>query len=105
VVEAGLGGELIRKLASAPGAFLGGEALPGTPAREEMLAITAAYRQARGAQVGMGVMILPGLERQEVYLALITPEGEEQFSRPYGGPASYAARWAVNHSLDLLRRL
>jgi competence/damage-inducible protein CinA-like protein len=105
VVEAGLGGELIRKLASAQGPFLGGEALPGTPGREEIFEVTDAFRQARGAKVGMGVTVLPGPERQEVYLVLVTPEGKEDFSRPYGGPASYAARWAVNHSLDLLRRL
>jgi nicotinamide-nucleotide amidase len=105
VVEAGLGGELVRRLASTAGPFLGGEALPETPGRDEMLDITAAFRQARGAQVGLGVTILPGPERQEVYLVLITPEGDQQVSRPFGGPASYAARWAVNHSLDLLRRL
>jgi len=70
-----------------------------------MPGITAAFRQARAAQVGLGVTILPGPDRQEVCLVLITPEGEEQFSRPFGGPSSYAARWAVNHSLDLLRKL
>jgi len=105
VVEAGLGGELIHRLASATGPFLGGEALPSAPGREEMPGITAAFRQARAAQVGLGVTILPGPDRQEVCLVLITPEGEEQFSRPFGGPSSYAARWAVNHSLDLLRKL
>jgi competence/damage-inducible protein CinA-like protein len=105
VVEAGLGGQLIRKLSSARGPFLGGESLPGNPGRDQMLAATGAFRRARGAEVGLGVTVLPGQEKQEVYLVLVTPEGEEQLSRPYGGPASYAARWAVNHSLDLLRRI
>lgn len=105
VVEAGLGGELIRRLAAAQGPFVGGEALPRTPGRDELLAITDSYRQARGAQVGLGVTIQPGPERIEVYMVLITPEGDRQVSRPYGGPASYVARWAVNHCLDLLRKL
>lgn len=105
VVEAGLGGLLIRRLAGAQGSFLGGEMLTETPTPEELLVATEAYRQVRQAEVGLGVVIYPDREKQDVHFALITPEGERQFSRPYGGPPEYAPRWALHHSLDVIRNL
>jgi competence/damage-inducible protein CinA-like protein len=105
VVEAGLGGELIRKLAASQGFFKGGEVLLTTPSSEELLAITEAYRQSHSSEVGLGVAIHPGPEKQDVELVLITPQGTRQFSRPYGGVPQYAPRWAANHSLDLIRKL
>jgi len=105
VVEAGLGGELARRLASSTQAYLGSEVFPAPVSQEELSALTAAYQQARGAEVGLGATILPDQERQEVHLVLITPDGLQHFTRPYGGPPSHAPRWAVHHSLDLLRSL
>jgi competence/damage-inducible protein CinA-like protein len=105
VVEAGLGGELIRRLAIGSGAFLGGEALSTLPTPDELLTLTRTYRQSRQAEVGLGVALHPGSERQDVYLVLITPQSEQQHARPYGGPPNYGPRWAVNHSLNLLRNI
>ena len=105
VVEAGLNGNLLRRLASVPGSFLGGEVLTATPTPQELQSITAACMQTRHAQVGLGVAIYPGPEKQDVHLVLITPQGAQQLTRPYGGPTEYASRWALHHSLDLLRQL
>ena len=105
VVEAGLGGHLIRRLAKAQGAFLGGEMLSGTPTQGELLKITEQFRQSRGADVGLGIAIYPGDEKQDVQIALITPLGKQQFARPYGGPPDYVSRWALHHSLDIIRNL
>jgi hypothetical protein len=105
VVEAGLGGLLIRRLAGVHGPFLGGEMLSETPTPKELMEVTLAYRQARHAEVGLGVVIYQEVEKQDVHFALITPEGEQQFSRPYGGPPEYAPRWALHHSLDIIRNL
>ena len=111
IVEAGLRGELLRRLASggeqlsAANPFLGGEARPSLADITELETITEAYRQSRKAEVGLGAAILPGPETQEILIVLLTPEGRNQFSRPYGGPPAYAPRWAVHHSLDLLRSL
>lgn len=105
VVEAGLSGELLTRLADSPEIFLGGEVVATRPTPEEMSALTAAYRQQRGADVGLGVVVHPGPEKQDVTIILITPEGEQHISRPYGGPPDYAPRWAVNHSLNLIRSL
>jgi hypothetical protein len=105
VVEAGLGGNLIRRLATSRGPFLGGEVLVETPTPEELFTLTEAYRQRRAADVGLGVVIHPAGERQDVHLVLLTPQGKQQFFHPYGGAPENAPRWALNQSLDLIRNL
>ncbi len=106
VVESDLGGELLRRLAASPGVFRGGEMLAERPRDgEELFAITENYRQARQAEVGLGVAIYPRGVKQEVQIALITPESKRTLLRPYGGPPDYAPRWALHHSLDILRNL
>ena len=105
VVEAGLNGELIRRLAAVDTAFRGGEVIAGSPSDEELQAFTENYRQARQAEVGLGVSVHPGVERQDVYILLITPEGKREFARPYGGPPEYTPYWAMYHGLDLVRDL
>jgi competence/damage-inducible protein CinA-like protein len=105
VVEAGLDGELIRRLAAVHSSFRGGEIIAGTPGLEELTVITEEYCRSRNAEVGLGVALHPGIEKTEIFVALITPQGNEQYARPYGGPPQNAPRWAVHHSLDVLRRL
>jgi competence/damage-inducible protein CinA-like protein len=105
VVEAGMNGILIRRLADCCNAFLGGEMLTEVPTPEELQAVTENYRQSRGAEVGLGVAVTPAGEKQDVLIALITPDGMHQYARPYGGPPEYAARWAFHHSLDIVRRI
>lgn len=105
VVEAGLVGNLIRRLAEAGEGFLGGELLPNISTSEELQTAVEAYRQWRKADVGLGVTVVPHGEKQEVLIILITPNEIRQFARPYGGPPEYASRWALHHSLDILRRI
>jgi nicotinamide-nucleotide amidase len=105
VVEAGLGGNLIRRLASVQGPFLGGQVLTESPSPEELGRLTDAYRQTRRAEIGLGVAIAPAGTRQDVHLVLVTLQGKQQFTRPYGGPPENAPRWALHHSLDLIRNL
>lgn len=105
VVEAGLNGDLIRRLAAVPGPFAGGEILTQAPSVEELAVCADAYRRAHAADIGLGVAVYPGEERQDVRVAIITPEGNHTFARPYGGPPQNAPRWALHHSLDTLRKL
>ncbi len=104
-LEAGLGGELIRRLAAAPGPFLGGQVLTTQPTPPELLKLTEEYRSSHHADVGLGVAIQPAGEKQDVYFTLITPDSTQQFMRPYGGPPEYAPNWALNHGLDVIRKL
>jgi len=104
VVEAGLNGNLTRRLSSTQGHFLGGEVLTHTPTPAELLAHLQDFLTRKNAQVGLGVIIQRGVARQEVYFLLVTPEKKLEFLRPYGGPPDYAPRWALHHSLDIIRK-
>lgn len=108
VIESGLNGELIRRLASASQAgqvFQGGEALTSRPEPLELVTLVESSRQSRQVDVVLGVAVYPGAEKQDVLLVLISPDGQQTLKRPYGGPPEYAPRWALHHSLDLLRKL
>ncbi len=105
VVEAGLGGKLIRRFAEAEGPFLGGEALARLPSADDLLKIAAGFRLTHGADFCLGAALHPGESQQTLHLALINPDQEESLTRTYGGPPRMAPRWAVNVCLDLIRRL
>jgi competence/damage-inducible protein CinA-like protein len=105
VIEAGLGGNLIRRLAGAEGPFLGGQVLTGLPSINELRTQTDSYRLAHHADIGLGVSIHPSDDSREILLVLISPQETQNYSRRYGGPPEYAPTWAINQSLDLIRRL
>jgi nicotinamide-nucleotide amidase len=105
VVEAGLNGLLSRRLASCEGPFLGGQVLKEPPIVDELSAITDLYRKNQHADVGFGVAILPEADKLQAQLFLITPDGKYQYFRPYGGPREYGPLWALNQSLDIIRRI
>jgi len=106
VMEAGLGGNMTRRLAKVGSTiFQGGEVLTTRPSPGELLALTQSYLHSRNAEVGLGVVIYPGEEKQDFNMVLITPLETQQFSRSYGGPPQYVSRWALNHGLNLIRKL
>jgi competence/damage-inducible protein CinA-like protein len=106
VVECGTTGELTRRLLSLKNpAFLGGELRSFSPAVESLSALTRRTMDDKGATLGLGLAIHPADEKQEVTIVLISPEGYQEFSRPYGGAPENTSRWAANHSLDLIRKL
>jgi nicotinamide-nucleotide amidase len=105
VLEAGLNGDLIKRLISNSVVYLGGTALENPPDPEALKEITISTQQKSSAQVALGVSLIPGSEKQEIYFCLITPQGIQELHRPYGGAPGNAPRWAINHALDLLRKL
>ncbi len=105
VVESGLGGELTDRLSEDEVVYRGGEVLEHVPERDDLVALVKGYRSTRKAEVGLGVVIYPGSEKQDVCIVILTPHRTEQVTRPYGGPPGNAPRWAVHHCLDLLRKL
>jgi len=105
ILEAGLNGDLIKRLASNPVIYLGGTALENPPGPDELKELTLSLHQKSFAQVALGVSLIPGREKQDIYFCLVTPQGIQQLDRSYGGAPGNAPRWAVNHALDLLRRL
>lgn len=105
VMECGLSGDLLSRLARLGDVFKGGEILPDLPDPEQRLQTTAHFLDSRQVDVALGAFLIPGAERQEIFITLVSPNGSKELSRPYGGPPGNAPRFAVNHSLDLLRNL
>ncbi len=107
VVEAGLGGRLLRRLAQTNDPiFFGGEILSPPPKETEFVeAVRQTCQNHAQAQVCLGVMLEPGETQQTMHLVLLTPEGENYKKHTYGGPPQMAPLWTVNLSLDYLRKL
>lgn len=105
VCEAGLGGNLVSRLSRGGGSFTGGEIMQATPPINEVKARTNQLKEEKNVDVALGVILTPGIERQEINIFLATPTGIEEIFRPYGGPPGNAPTYAVNHCLDLLRNL
>jgi nicotinamide-nucleotide amidase len=105
VMESGLDGELIHRLASVGGPFLGGELLTNRRNSDNLVEILGTYHKSTGADVTLGVSLQYGSERQKILLSVITPLGDRQVALSYGGPPRNASAWAVNQGLDLLRKL
>jgi competence/damage-inducible protein CinA-like protein len=105
VVEAGLKGEFIKRLASARGPFIGGEVLTRRLSDDDLFDFIQLYQEKRAVDIVVGLTITPDSEQQEIYLAMITPEEKTLFPIRYGGPPENAPRWAINKCLDILRTL
>jgi competence/damage-inducible protein CinA-like protein len=106
VIEAGLNGGLIRSLArSQSSSFAGGEMLSDLPEPDGLLAQAQNFSRTREANVVLAAALQPGEERQDLHLALVSPAGEKTLHLSYGGPPLMAPQWAVNVSLDLIRRM
>jgi hypothetical protein len=105
VIEAGLRGFLIRRLAAVRDSFVGGQLLADTLDAETLMSRTDTYRQSLGVEVGFGVALHTEPDKQFILMALITPLGKQDFVLPYGGTPDYASLWAFNHSLNIIRRI
>ncbi len=104
-IEAGLHGELAGRLAPIKDVFLGGEILTTLPEPEEFEKMIAACRQKYKVDVCLGVAIYPQNEKRDVLIIISTPTETQKHNRPFGGPPQYAVRWAINHSLNIIRNL
>jgi len=105
VVEAGLDGQFIHRLAKAVKFFGGGEVMTSIPSKSELLSLVQESCKSKNAQVGLGVVLLQGETQQTVHIWLVNPKGKRQMTRTYGGPPQLAPTWCVNICLDLLRKL
>jgi nicotinamide-nucleotide amidase len=105
VIEAGLGGYLIRRLACSKSSFLRGQVLAEPIPPDELLKLSESYRQSQNAEVALGVTLSHNGEMYNADLLLITPLEKQQYHRRYGGPPEYASFWAFNQSMDMIRRI
>ena len=52
----------------------------------------------------LGVSLQPTEDKQVLFLRLITPHGNQENTRSYGGPPENADLWAASMTLDFIRR-
>ena len=103
VVEAGLDGMLIERLTSV---------LPiqdiskifKAPLSAEELKVYMTSLRLNQPGIFLGASLVPGKEKQDLYLVMINPDGIQELQRSYGGPPGSAPSWAVNLCLDLIRK-
>lgn len=113
VVEAGLGSGIIRQLSRTsqePGMlefniFAGSETSSSISSLTELKTATQRLLTKHRVEVGLGTLLSAKKEKIEIQVLIITPDGTEHVTPLFGGPPEYAPRWALNHSLNLLRSL
>jgi len=104
IIEVGLGGALIQRLAK-PGAdiYRGGEALPALPPNTQLADLVESDSDHLDASVVLGLVYTPGASQHDFDIHIKTPLGSIKQHRSYGGHPRLAPHWAVNTLLDLLR--
>lgn len=105
IVEAGMDGRFIRRLAELGDPFVGGDVLTLSPHKDNLASQIRKSCQEKSAQVGLGVVLKAGESQQVLHIELVTPQGERSLTRTYGGPPQLAATWGINLCLDMLRKL
>jgi nicotinamide-nucleotide amidase len=104
VLESGLGGGIINRLARTAGARVEGEVLAGLENPVELKEKVIALCRDRDANLALGASLIPNPDKQVLAICLVTPSGAEELVRSYGGPPQQAPAWAVNLCLDLIRK-
>jgi nicotinamide-nucleotide amidase len=102
-LESGLGGALKTRLArTGHPAYRGGSS--EVPAEAVAASAETLMREMNTSAVLSVALSMSG-DQQDVIILAITPLGQKEIHRTYGGHPGNAARWAVNIALDWLRCL
>src|SRR5450759_218859 len=101
--EFGLSGEVVRRLKqnnSLQKEFNSFRDLPDLPS----LRVKLSENKQTNNEVVFGISFIPHSNKQTLHLCLLTPDGNFESTRTYGGPPENGSSWAVNSALDFLRR-
>jgi hypothetical protein len=104
LVECGLDGELHRYASQIPNLVEPAFAPEDVVDSATLNAAVQNHLAKTGAAVGLGAYYLPGPERQLVSVVVLTPAGQYETVRAYGGPPQNGPAFAVNTAIDFLRR-
>jgi competence/damage-inducible protein CinA-like protein len=103
VLEAGAGGEVLRRAGKVAG-FLGGEMEAAPLEASALLAKARNCCRLRQASWALGVSLFAAEGNNRMIITLARPEGDEVREFHFGGPPQMAPNWATNMALNLLRR-
>ena len=105
LVEAGMDGRFIRRLAKIGVPFVGGDVLTNSPGKQDLVNLVQHACEVKEAQAGVGVVLISGESQQTIHILMVTPESEKMVTRTYGGPPQLAPTWGINICLDMIRKL
>ena len=71
---------------------------------EELRRHVTLFQKERGANVALGVSLVPGNEKHILHLSVSSPQGQEEYTRSFGGERALSNPWSVNTGLEMLRR-
>jgi hypothetical protein len=103
VIEANLDGEIVRRLVKAGFPPAAGEVTAEVQDPAGLLRLAEALQHSQGADLVLGASLVPHPDKQELHCVLLTPGGQQTFTRWYGGPPQNGPIWAVNHAIDAIR--
>lgn len=103
-LESGLDGKLLESLQAAGISPRNTRIVNLSIQASDLRQVVYEFRQNCRADAAVGSMYSPGAVRQILNLILITPRGEFEDARSYGGPPQLGPIWAVNTTLDFIRR-
>lgn len=105
VVECGLEGQILRNLNRYIPELVRGESLDPLISIDTIKALMDEFWKQQTFDLVLGVRIKSAGEAlQECHISLISPDGIEEINRLYDGPPDNAQIWAMNASLDMIRR-
>jgi len=105
VVEAGLEGMLVKRLARSTTRLIAGEVWNSPPESQIFAQLAEDYRHSHNAAVVIGAAIYPKAQKSDVLLVWESPLEKGSKTISYGGPPEYTPVWTYHHSLDILRGL
>lgn len=104
LIEAGLGGELVRRLSKSTQTPVNAEIISTPLIASELANRTAELALRYQTDVLLGTNLIPMDEKQVLETIIITPAEKLEFTHFYGGPPQNGPQWAANLTIDLLRR-
>jgi nicotinamide-nucleotide amidase len=104
VCESGLNGEIAKSLSTQQITNITFYPTSPETTPSELPQTMRKLHDTHQAQMSIGVLYTPGEVRQSLSLFAITPNGEVESSRSYGGHPSLGIPWAVATAIDFIRR-
>jgi competence/damage-inducible protein CinA-like protein len=104
MVECGLGGTLRAKAERVRFSDQLIRVIGETCSMEELRDTLIGLKEEHSAEVALGISLLHTPEKHILSLIILSPEGEFETVRSFGGERALSAPWSVNTGLELLRR-
>lgn len=103
IIDSGLNGQILSGLNEYIPDRVSGSIINGPVSRDTLLNIMRESSQ-KDVDLVLGIRFIVDQHRQVLYLALILGDKLHEGERSFGGPPGDAPLWAVNSSLDFIRR-